>query len=289
MQVIPVPEDKASEGLKKEYEFVKEALKSQTLPVFFTYLGAFPSYLTYIREQLTENLINPSFLKVVTELHRTFCAHVQLITPKSDETQDWLMRYSQNPSFYYFQKDLETITAINIKVACVFIGLREAVKGWAVAAKQLKSEVAILKEDEISKVNQEEFVFDTKSYLSELSKDESIESGKKQELAAQSRGIAHKSKNDLSVNLLPEYIKRCQLDYNRHLKREEYWTMRVQFEKNILNTLAVFPHLIYSPYNVIAKLFGDDEKFFELLYLLSQHFPTLAMQRLIFSEFLIVK
>jgi len=70
------------------------------------------------------------------------------------------------------------------------------------------------------------------------------------------------------------------------MKKDYFWILRVQLEEKILSLLATFPHLIFSPYNVIIQYTQKYDNFYELLYLLYEKFPTLSMHRLIFSVYM---
>jgi hypothetical protein len=272
MNIRPVPEQEADEALKKDYEEIKKAFGSSSVPVFFTYLGAFPQYLSYLTEQIAKNLQSSDFKKIVDELSVNSLTHIHATVPLSPETITWLGRYKASPDFFHFQKDLKEISVINMKLACIFIALREAVKGWAIAARKLKDGSYERKYAPHEDMQSDEFVYDIDPLTSLIKSTQSIQ---------ERPGTA------ISKSLLSDYMKLCQADFRQGTKTEQFWTTRVQIEKNILNMLHVFPHLIYSPYNVIARLIGTDDRFDEILYLLSEHFPTLSMHRLMFSTFMI--
>src|SRR3990167_9770000 len=140
MSITPVYENQANDEVKKDYLKIKQALDLPYLPLFFTYIGAFPNYLNYLTDQLTVVLEHPEFSRLIGELNERIYSLLKSGLFKTEEIDDWLNRYKNSPSFYNFQKDLEKIFAVNIKLAFIFIALREALKGWVMAAKQLPSE-----------------------------------------------------------------------------------------------------------------------------------------------------
>lgn len=284
MIIEPVVETQAEEEVKNCYLLLKQALGSQTLPIFFTYIGAFPEYLSYITDQLVQNLQNPSFTKLINQLNNEIIMEINRRLEKSEETIKWVGLYRNSPSFYYFQKDLGSISLTNAKLACIFIALREAVKGWAVAAKKLsestkretKVEVSIPKEDFVFDMS----VIDTYRDMPNISKDRS--------LMVKENYLAKRPPNAIEKDILPDYLKICSQDFRQHMKYDYFWTLRVGLEEKVLSILAMIPHLIFSPYNVIITLTQKYDNFYELLYLLSEQFPTLVMQRLMFSGYMIV-
>lgn len=285
MIIEPVRENQAEEEVKNCYLGLKQALGSQTLPIFFTYIGAFPEYLSYITDQLIKNLQDPFFTKLINQLNNEIIMEINRRLEKSGETIKWVGLYRNSPSFYYFQKDLRGISLTNAKLACIFIALREAVKGWAVAAKKL-SEATIIRETSAGEsIPKEDFIFDmsvieTYKDVPKISKDRS--------LIVKENYLAKRPPNAIEKDILPDYLKICSQDFRDHMKYDYFWALRVGLEEKVLSILAMMPHLIFSPYNVIITLTQKYDNFYELLYLLSEQFPTLAMQRLMFSGYLIV-
>jgi hypothetical protein len=135
----PIPESEAPDEVKINYQKIKNALQLTSLPIFFSYLGSFPLYLNHITTQITNNLSHPDFQRISEETSTSLQSLIKSSLKKSDETKKWLQLYKNSPSFYYFQNDLRNIFLTNIKLAFIFMSLREALKGWAIAAKKLGS------------------------------------------------------------------------------------------------------------------------------------------------------
>jgi hypothetical protein len=70
------------------------------------------------------------------------------------------------------------------------------------------------------------------------------------------------------------------------LKKEEYVFIRLEIEKIILRFLILLPELIVSPVNLVIEMTKKYKNYPELLYLLSKHFPTTIVQRLMFSGYM---
>ena len=90
----------------------------------------------------------------------------------------------------------------------------------------------------------------------------------------------------LEKDMLPEYLFLCRRDFLQILKKSDFWFLRIDAEKKILSELAILPQLIFSPINVILRLIGQRGDYPDLLYLLSEHFPTYAIQRMMFSGYI---
>ena len=70
------------------------------------------------------------------------------------------------------------------------------------------------------------------------------------------------------------------------MKKEEFLIMRVGVEKLLLSSLPLLPEKLISPINVFYKLTEKHKDFPDLLYLMSEHFPTIAVQKMLFSGFM---
>lgn len=138
MHINPVFENQVSDEIKPIYEAIKLSLNVKRIPLFFAYMGAFPEYLTYISNQLTENLKNPAFNSLSNQIGDEMIDLMKAQFVPSAEVAEWYARYGNTPSFYYFQQDTDHIFRTNVKLALIFVALREAVKGWAVAAKKIR-------------------------------------------------------------------------------------------------------------------------------------------------------
>lgn len=281
MVIKPLIEFKAEGKTKENYQKIKGALEVEYLPLFFQYLGTFPEYLDYITNQLVGNLQNPKFSQFVDEISKEIEKSIKESLTKSEEIEEWLTLYRYSPQFYNFETSLKNIFITNSKLAFIFIALREAVKGWAIAAKQISEQRVKEKEvkEHISKKQEEEIIFEG-VYKNSQGKNQIVP------LIASS-SIQQQTGIPLERQLLPEYLKLCRLDFLQSMKQEKYLFLRLELEKLFLQSLPLLPGLIYSPINVVLHHIGRYPNYPELLYLLSEHFPVLAIQKVIFSGFLL--
>lgn len=278
--ISPLPESEASEEVKRIYQELKNSLGLPSVPLFFTYLAPFPEYLSYISKQLIENLKDKKFLDLCTESKANLLGLIHVTLPKSEEVIEWTSRYKYSPSFYNFQNDLDSIFLTNIKMMYIFIALREAVKGWAIAAKQFSPTIRTdysSEQDSEKSVEEDAFIYEDYIKGSEII----ISQVKNQS------NLPIRTSQGIEKDLLLQYITLCRNEFLHLMKKDSFWTMRVGMEKLTLSSLTLFPHLIFSPINMVINLTEKYPTFSELLYLLCEHFPTYAMHRMIFSGYLL--
>ncbi len=300
-----IPESQADSKLLGLYEQLKIGLGVGQVPLFFTYLGAFPEYLEYITDQIVANTTDSGFKKLVSQMGTDISTLTHEMLSHSEKQNDWLSRYRNSPSFYNMKEDLQKIHTTNVTLALLFLALREAVKGWAVAAKQLSPDINTTSGRGVG-INHEEKEFVLEGYpfpqaktsfwqaegasriRSWTSQDDNTQSRQtKLTMETTSNLPVKKEASGIEKNLFIDYIRLNQEDFFPQVKQEQYVYLRVYVEKILLASIQLLPHKIISPINVVLELASKYKDFPDLLYLLSEHFPTYAAQRVIFSAYLV--
>lgn len=282
--ISPVTEPQASDTVKLIYKDLKTALHVRSVPLFFTYMGAFPDYLTFISDQLKNNLQDPAFIRLTTSTGAEISELITTELPLEPNISEWQHRYGASSSYFHFKNQVREIHATNIVLAFIFVALREAVKGWAIAAKKLNPHAESGNAQTSHDVGVESFIFE------QIEHDESTHThraGMSQSPATVSRGsLAKRPRSAIEEQLLPKYMDMCKIGFYARMKTVEFWQLRVATEKIVLAVLPLMPHVIFSPINVVIDLAKKHDNFPDLLYLLSEHFPTYAVQRMMFSGYM---
>lgn len=279
-------EPDAPEEVRNNYVKIREALQLPKVPLFFTYLGSFPEYLNYLTGQVVDLLENQRFDDICFETSLKTHNQIKNNIVYSEEITDWISRYKHSPSFYNFQKDLQHIFLNNIKLVFVFISLREALKGWAVAAKKLPTAVTSNVKQNTEQIKNE-LIFDD---FYNVNNDQIIKSGSFKFTSEQNEeetAITKRDAGQIEKDLLPEYLHLCRINFIDILKNPDFLGLRIEVERNILNTIDLLPNIIFSPINIVLQYTSRNPDFPDLLYLLSEHFPTYAVQRMLFSGYMI--
>ena len=269
-----------STGKTRElYDGLIAAYGTKSLPLFFTYIGPYPEYLEYISEQLITNLNAKEFEALTVKISQTVATLVDDVLPKTPRTQETIERYKYSPSFIQFQKDLRVIIMTNTKLAITFLALREAVKGWAIAAKKLPSQASGQNREEVLQKEEKDFLLDANYSLT-------VTQNREEESRMVRTGDITQNDNSIERNSLPEYLELTYQDILTYKKSDPFWILRIHLEKHILSKLDELPSLIFSPINIVYRLTSKYPDFGELIYLLSEDFPTLSMHRLLLSGYM---
>lgn len=267
-----IPEEEARGPVRQKYEEIKSAFAAPVVPVFFTYIAPYEDYFIFIADQITKNAGDPRFQGLVAETGGELEGIITSTLTPSGRYREWMDRNSASPAIHNFRKDNAYIFRMNVALTFVFTALREAVKGWAVAARRLGSDRGP------AAVHSAPFRESSPQY-------EDMATGT--DIILRTTAITASGSRQVEVSLLPEFLELCREDVAAWKKTETYLLMRVGLEKIILASLPLFPHLVFSPINETLRLVMKYPDFPDLLYLLSDEFPTLLMSRLIFSGYML--
>jgi len=281
MSISPIFESQVDEETKKIYQKLKQAFGVSKPPIFFCYLAPFYDYFFYITNQIIANLKNEKFIEIINETNDIILKLIKESFKKSEETTNFVNRFKYSPRFFYFQKDLEKIFEINLKLTFIFIALREAVKGWAIAAKKIGAKTESVDFSSKPKVDEEELIFNLNEVVDLKEKTKKH----KKDIQGFSKAVINTPFSAIERDLLPSYLQLCRNDFYLLMKKEEYVFIRLEIEKIVLRFLAILPELILSPVNLVIEMTKKYTDYPDLLYLLSEHFPTIIVQRLMFSGY----
>jgi len=280
MRLSPTNEKEAPVEVRAVYQELKTVLKLSKVPLFFQFLGSFPDYLVFLSEPVLGNLKSEKYNEIVLKNSQFVKQVFSDSFPKNILLQDFLKKYQNTPELYNLKQELGQIFETNAKLAFIFLALREAVKGWAVAARKLDSHFETTSTSNpptnIEKSLEDQFIFNTDL----LNTDTAFK------IDSQSQALVSSS-GSLSQALLPKYLSQCELEFKELQKTEALLYFRVELEKIVLRNLDLLPFPVFSPINIVLEIAKKYPNFPDLLYLLSEHFPTYAVGRYLFSAYML--
>lgn len=241
MKLRPVDYNAAPENVCRNYDSIMHSLGVTAVLLFFQYIGAFPHYLSYITPivfQLNKNR------GVVNDLEE----YTRLVTETLKELFP-LPHSLLKTEYSIYRDEMRKINQGNAHIAYLFVALRETVKSWGVANKQVSG---------------------------------------KQDVSADSQLVLSQSMIEHSAELnnssWPLFLNHSYYMFTQIQKNERLLFFRVKLEELLLASLAKNGNPMYSPINVVLKLVKDEPNFGDLIYLLGEHFPRYAVERWMFSS-----
>ncbi len=283
--IRPVYEHDASDSVNVRYREIKEAFGVMHVPAFFTYLGAFPEYLDYIVPQMIANACDSHY----NDLVRTIGTQLQEIVNNTLLPPVLMQQWVCNHEYarVRLSQDVYAIYVMNIKLAILFIALREAIKGWAIAMKKLPSSYERAQASGYAPPSAQKLVYQLEAPRGAQTVQRNITAPRPRSRGLFGGLIKRNQSSAIEKNVFGEYLHVAQQHFTRYTYQDRFVMMRLSLERIFVSSIPVLPQPLVSPVNVVIQLTKKYPQFPELLHLLSDHFPTYAAQRVMFSGFLV--
>lgn len=259
--LTPIFEQQADEEVLSCYNELKELFNLRKLPLFVYYFGNFPDFLKIFSHQIKSNFLNEKFLLIKQELKKGLM-EISSFADIPSIKDEFLLFSLKN-----YKEELTQIFDLNLTFSLILLAQREALKGWVFGLKKLGSS--------------------SHSFVNSQENKDSLKSDQlKQELMeiknffsdAPALTVAHRRSIILPFD---EVIKRIEANFSALLHKEQNLYFRLQIEKFLLQFLDLIPEKIAMPYEEMVKKAREDEKYLELLHLLSDSLPTLLIHKLL--------
>jgi hypothetical protein len=273
LSLKPIPENKADRETLKIYQSIKQTLGLNTVPLVFQYMAAFPPYFSYLWQQSIRNLSDSHFQKQVKEIKKfAETAMDQIYFPGKTMNlflEDLKDSAEEKELINFVTSASETTSSLYL----LSLAIRESVKGAYLGIKQIGERIP--EKDKDIFTNLSEGLFENVQTENKEAKDQDAR------LKRSSFGIISRPKTGLIRSLLSEFFKIMDLEIRELVKREEYLVRRVELERFALSLLPFIPHPLESSFATIIRQTQDYPNFPELVYLVSELFPTQAPFRLL--------
>lgn len=272
LHIKPIPEEKASDQVKELYTDIKEIFDVEIVPLFFQYLANFEEYFVYSWEKMKQNIESPVFGEFYDEVVKFSHEAVrEIYTPSVAMSQFVSSLDSQEKK--NIAGTILSIEKANVKLFLLTLGLREGLKGVMIGQQLLS---AYAGEDVIDY----EGIFDEYINAKEVRQDLL---NKKDELESASRMLAPLfGSQSLTVSNYPAFFSKVAQEMERLIATENYLTQRVILEHIGLLSVSQFPYSLGCSYQEIAKFAWKRPHFSELIYIMSETFPS-TLPRLVLT------
>jgi hypothetical protein len=278
IKIQPVDESQADPRIKTIYQSVRIVLGLNSVPQIFKYMAAFPDYFSYIWEQTIKNLNNSFYSGSCKEIAEFANTAIEGIYNPSSAATKFMETLGDTPE----QKTLQEFAFKNIEVSSklylLSLSIRESIKGKFLGIKQFGEKVTE-NEKKIFIDFTDGFVNDTKQETKEKNSDNDKLINNKKSLAKTSE-----SQKGLVRSYSENFFKIVDLEMKNLTKREDYLVRRVELERFSLNKLYLLPFPLDSSMNMIFAKSYNTPHFPELIYLVSELFPTEAPYKLMASS-----
>lgn len=270
LHIRPVLEKDASPGVAKVYEDIKKTLHIHFVPLLFQYIAGFEEYFLYAWEKQKQNIESDFYKKTVTGIIVSSQKSIHSVYRESREMNQFVghMHISEKQQILQTAQELEIL---NATLLLLTIGLREGVKGVVVGQQILPKESS----------DYGETVFD--QFINQKIMHNNLKEEAKDVIPAARMLAPLFGGSDIIVNKYPAFFGHVAREVEELAKTEKYLHERVSMEQYVLEKALHLQYPLGCSFAEIAQFAGKKPYFSELLYVLSETFPT-KFPRLVFTS-----
>lgn len=264
LSLKPIPEKEASREVAQIYLSIRKTFGLDNIPIVFQYMAVFPNYLDFIWQQALANLNDPEFKNQSKEIEYFAQTSIQTVYTPQTLTKLFLEKIENRAEKFELSKFVNTISQMNASLYLLSLAIRESLKGKYLGIKQIGEKLA----------DEEKSVFNDLSEGFLQSSPETNEKGQNDIRLHKERPLAYKSPQGITTSVFAQFFDIMEKEMEKLLKEERYLTRRVELERFTLSKLHLLPHPLDSSITSIFREAYDNPQFPELIYLISDLFPT---------------
>lgn len=267
----PIPENKASKEVGKIYASVRQTFGLVNVPLIFQYLAVFPNYLDFIWQQAVHNLNNQEFKNQAKEVETFAQTAIGSIFAPQTLTKLFLEKIEGRAEKLELAKFVATVSSMNASLYLLSLAIRESLKGRYLGIKQIGERLEQKEKEAFNDISEG---FYSGNKADKRNTDIGVISEK---------GLTASQKQGITVSLFAQFFDIMDKEMEKLIKEEKYLTRRVELERFALSRLHLLPLPLDSSITVIFKQAYDHPQFPELIYLVSDLFPTQTPYKLMAS------
>lgn len=265
LHINPIKENEAKEQISILYKDIKQTFNIEIVPLIFQYVANFEEYFVYLWGKVKANILDPQFQISTKELSSfTNQAIAEIYIPSQR-----IIEFSEkiNPvELEKIEKTVKELEEINAKLMILMIAVRESIKGVLIGVKLLEGKTNVFNYGQDFKDNEN---------IKEQIIEQSLQGTQSNEINEASKMLAPLfGDQSIIVSHYADFFTQIAMEMDGLLKQEGYLAKRVAIEKQALIAVDKFQHALDCSYAEMIKMIKDKPYFDELLYLLSETFPS---------------
>jgi hypothetical protein len=281
IKIQPISENDAQGEIKNIYHSIKTILDLSSVPLIFQYMAAFPHYLSYIWEQTIKNLNSNFYNQSADDIKNFAQTAIDGIYLPSTLASLFRDKIKYDPKKQTLTEFSDKNMIVSSKLYLLALGIRESIKGKFLGIKLFGVKISG-KEEKIFNDFTDGFIGEKMKYkdYKQNIENETIHKIIKISNNLQMNGQNHHA---ITYSLTSEFIKIIDHEMRSLIRMESYLTRRVELERFSLNKLYLLPYPLDSSLTRVISKSQDNPSFPELIYLVSELFPTQTPYKLMAS------
>lgn len=271
LRIVPVPEHKATGQIKELYASIKAATGADSVPLVFQYLAVFPDYVHFLWEQISPNLTDPAFQSQTRDIIRFGQTAISGVYSPSPIMELLQQRINNRPEHEQLMRMTQQLQGMNASLYFLSLAIRESLKGKYLGIKQIGAHLSPEEKRTFYSVT------DTAVQWSVAG------SGAQHSQHSSGLSLRASQSTALAPSLYQKFFHTIEQEMESLMKKESYLTRRVELERFSLAKLQFLPYPLDSSFITMTRKSGEHPQFPELVYLLSDIFPTQTPYKLLTS------
>ena len=260
----PISEGDASSEIQTIYSSIKQALDIDFVPLIFQYLANAPKYFTYIWNQSLTTLSSREFASNASEIARFSWDAMSTIYELSSAMKLFLESKSSSSERLSALQYVNTLARVHALLYLLTVSYRESLKGKYLGLTQIPDQFSAEKKERIYDLS-EGFLVSPSSNISKSSSDDRL---------------TRVNSSSLATTFFPEFFKRATWEMDKLVKTEVYLKARVELERYTLSRLTLLNRPLQLSFTELIQQGVNDKRFADVVYLVSELFPTQAPYKL---------
>lgn len=257
LHIHPISEEQADKEVSDIYQDIKKTLQVSIVPLLFQYIANYEAYFVYSWEKMKTNIQSEYFNDAYKELISWGQKAVGEIYTPSKPLQAFSL------SLHPIEKEglvdtIKKLQALNAKLLILTIAIREGVKG------------VVVKHEVMPKIGHGEVyqeMFETFTNI--------VHDSQSKEAAVSTRMLAPLfGTQALAFSHYADFFSYVAEDVDHMRTKEAFLAKRVLLEQESMQKASGLKYPMGCTYAEIARFAAGKQHFVELLYILSETFPT---------------
>lgn len=259
LHIKPIQPQSANQIVSSVYKEIRQILLIDAIPLVFQYMANYEDYLLFMWDRMKANIASHGFQEQTDEIGRFSAKAIIEIYQPSSYLFDFMKQFGQ-PEQKQIAETVNRLMHVNTTLFLLTLDLREGMKSIFIGTQRI-TQFTSQKEENFNEFMDKEMGL-------------SVENQSKQVQDASKMLAPLFGTNALIVSHYPDFFSHIAIEMEKLKNTQEYLEKRVEMERMGLHALSSFVQPLGCSYQEFLTLVSGKEYVSELVYLLTDTFPS---------------
>jgi hypothetical protein len=260
MHLRPILQKDASPEIALVYQEIQRLFAIETVPLVFQYIANYEQYFFFLWERMKRNIQAENFPNLCHDI-QTFAGQIIEVIETPSESLQKFIHQIHPAEKQYIQETITLLENTNTTLLLLLIDVRESLKSIFIGTQRLTQYASAMKARPVTEFEE----IDT--YL--------VKTVQEQHISEATNMLAPLfGKNSIMISQYPDFFAFIAEEMEKLKNTEAYLKSRVTLEHLTLQSITHFVQPLGLSYQEFLKLTQGKPYINELLYLLSDGFPS---------------